>query len=227
MSETIAVALLGIIGAICASVITGLFSILVALINNRKPGRKPDFSNLSAITFIGIALLSAFVGLVALVVTVLLSNSLLNSGNDNGTASQSAPTSAPNTAQLGFPQPTSLPATANLNNGSNCTSWEKCWEYDHANKTMTWIGPREGNISIGQAGESEKYILSGYTAIFTTNVPLKVCICEATLDDRYVRCSEQPIFIEPGTHTYYTQDTTGDTGGFGARSNFDVLCDNE
>ena len=108
-----------------------------------------------------------------------------------------------------------------------CRSWESCWEYDHIKQTLTWLGNRTGNVSIGEEGQSMQYILDGYTAIFTTDIQLKVCLCDAYLNNEFVECHNQPVYVEPGTYIYYTTNQTGETGGFSAHSNFDYLCPNE
>jgi hypothetical protein len=94
-----------------------------------------------------------------------------------------------------------------------CFDWETCWSYDDNTKTMTWVGPNDGDI--GQRGISLTKLQSGYTAIFANSVTMKMEICKGAVDGQEIAkdCTPQVLTIDPGTHQVVS---LGNQGGFRA-----------
>lgn len=106
------------------------------------------------------------------------------------------------------PEPTKQTST---NPTIPCIDWDSCWEFNDEAHTMTWLGATNGDI--GQRGVSLSKLQSGYTAIFSNSLDMKIDICKGTLDGNQVAkdCTPQILNLKPGTHRI---TSPGNQGGF-------------
>lgn len=92
------------------------------------------------------------------------------------------------------------------------SDWEDCWQYDDAERTMTWIGPTQDSFDIGQKGVSLEKTRSGYTVIFSIQSSGTIETCVGSINGQEFT-GECPIIyeIQPGN---YQIVSPGPSGGF-------------
>ena len=108
--------------------------------------------------------------------------------------------------------PTPLTSLNNSNNQCFSSDWEKCWSYDHVERTMTWTDSTTDPFNIGQKGMSLERIREGYTAIFSIQSTGSIEICFGSINGQEIT-GACPMVFELSAGNYQI-NSSGASGGF-------------
>lgn len=202
---------------VIASIIKGIFSIIVAVISVFCGGEKlvKISANISQAMIANVSSINKAVAYITQNINIdkefLDQFPRITPTFTPETQLTTTPTITP-TVKSSTPHPDVPYTGGTLSPGCVGSDWEYCWNVDVQRKELIWIGDTSADADIGFAGTSLFMIRDGYVAKVELVEEMWINICKGAIDDKFV-FGECPIVIRlaPGKHTIISP---GPTGGF-------------